>query len=383
MWILSVACLFTGGCDRHQPKKPDPTKGVVTGIVLCADTGKPARFAAVTLSAAPKKDEKIEQGNPLPVTESTATDLEGRFRIEAVEPGRYYAFATLEGYLDPMRGLDFARLDELTSDQEKELDAITQWKDHLIEFTVSAHHAADLSLEVERAAEVGGKVTFDDGSPAIGMHFQLFRKTEKSGLKEVGLSLFKEWPISDVSDGHGRFNLTNLSAGEYTVCALMPSGGHDDAFRVCLGNTFRIKDAKTVKVQAGEVAGGADIEIPLSGLHTVAGTVTALADGHALGHATVRLLYADDREKARETSLLEDGSFSFEYVPEGKYILQVSGAQDAEPKDSQSAPGDAQTMAPKPPLHYTDKELPLNVMDDGDDIQVQLAVTPPDKPQQP
>jgi hypothetical protein len=52
------------------------------------------------------------------------TDLEGRFRLEAVEPGHYYAFATLEGYLDPMRGLDFARIEALTNDQERNLDVI-------------------------------------------------------------------------------------------------------------------------------------------------------------------------------------------------------------------------------------------------------------------
>ena len=107
-----------------------------------------------------------------------------------------------------------------------------------------------------------------------------------------------------------------------------------------------------MKVQAGETAGGADIVIPLSGLHNVAGTVTALADGHALGHGTVRLLYADDREKARETSVLDDGSFSLQYVAEGNYILAVSGAQDAEQKAAEPGPDGSQAEAAKPvPRH--------------------------------
>ena len=128
-WVcaLSVAILFLGGCEHHRAKKPDPTKGTVTGIVICADTGKPARFATVTLSAAPKKGEKVEGGQPLPATETTITGLDGRFRLEAVEPGRYYAFATLEGYLDPIRGLDFSRFDDMANDQERELEAIKQW----------------------------------------------------------------------------------------------------------------------------------------------------------------------------------------------------------------------------------------------------------------
>jgi hypothetical protein len=390
LWILSLVCLLPTACE-NKPKKPDPTKGAVAGIVLCADTGKPARFATVTLSAAPKAgakadatktDENSDQGSPLPATETAITDLEGRFRIEAVEPGLYYAFATEEGYLDPMNSLDFARLNKL-SDKEQELDAIDQWKDHLVELRASVHRTTEVSLQIERAAEIDGTVTYDDGSPAIGMHFQLFRKSAKSGLTEVGMPLFDGWSTHAVSDGHGHFSATNLPAGEYAVCALMPSGSQDSAPRICLGNTFRKRDAGTVKVEAGEAAGGADIVIPLAGLHTVAGTVTTLADGHALGRGTVRLLYADDREKARETSILDDGSFSLQYVAEGKYILEVTGAQDAEQKAAEPGPDNSPAPAakPAPAVRYIDKEIPLTVLSNMDDIQVPLAAAPQDKPQ--
>jgi hypothetical protein len=379
--IACVLCLLPIGCNKHLSKKPDPTKGAVTGIVLCADTGKPARFATVTLSAAPKKDEKLENGDPLPSTESTYTDLDGRFRIEAVEPGRYYAFATLEGYLDPMTGLDFSRLDGLASDRERNLDAISQWKDHLVEVTARVHRTSEIALEVERGAEIGGTVTFDDGSPAIGMHFQAFRKTEKDRWAEVGLALFRDWSMPAVSDSHGRFTLTNLPSGEYTVCALMPSDKEDAAARICLGNVFRRKDAGTVKVRGGEVAGGVDIVIPLNGLHTVAGTVSALADGHALGQGDVQMLYADDREKAREVSLQPDGSFALEYVPEGKYILRISEARDVAQKDPEPGDGEADSTQSKAKAGgYADKEMLLNVLDNMEDVQVQVVALAPEKP---
>lgn len=391
LWILVFVCLLSTGCD-HRPKKPDPTKGVVEGIVLCADTGKPARFATVTLSAAPKTKkngaksaENSDEGNPLPGSETAITDLDGHFRIEAVEPGRYYAFATQEGYLDPLNGLDFARLSGLASDKERNLDVIAQLKDHLVEVTAAVHRTSEVSLTMERAAEIGGTVTFDDGSPAIGMRFQLLRKTEKSGMTEVGLALFDGWSTRAVSDSHGHFSVTNLPAGEYAVCTLMPTDSQDSSPRVCLGNTLRKRNAKTVKVQAGEIAGGADIVIPLAGLHTVAGTVTALADGHALGKGTVRLLYADDREKARETAIEDDGIFSLEYVAEGKYILQISGAQDAEPKASEPGTGSSDTAPVKTPapVVYKDKEIPLVVLDEMNDVQIPLAANVADKSQSP
>lgn len=385
---LSIAFLLLMGCNKFQHKKPDPTKGVVTGIVLCADTGKPARFATVALTSVPKAGEKNDQDDPLPAAEMTVTDLDGRFRMEAVPPGRYYAFATLEGYLDPALGLDPDKLKSLSNDRDRHKYSIEQWKDHLTEVTVGVRRASEISIEIDRAAELTGTVTFDDGSPAIGMRFQLFRKTEKDWTG-VGLPLMDSWSIRAVSDSHGRYSITNFPAGEFTVCTLMPTDTEQAAARVCLGGVFRRKNAKTVKVAAGEVAGGNDIEIPLSGLHTVSGDVTALADGHPLAHATVRLIYSDDREKVRETALQEDGSFSLEYVPEGSYILQVSNAGDADPKGSEPAATgpDAPPANPAPVAHYKDKEVPLQVLTDMEDMQVALSAAQQDnsqlKPQSP
>jgi hypothetical protein len=306
--------------------------------------------------------------------------LDGRFRLEAVEPGRYYAFATLEGYLEPKMGIDPTRFGEKASLRERIQNAIDQWKSHLVEVRVSAHSTADVALQIERAAEITGTVTYDDGSPAIGLPVQLFRKTEKGGLAKVGLN--SDWADRAVSDSHGHFSVTNLAAGEYTICAKMPYESEDSSSRVFLGNTYRLKDAETVKVGAGEVSSGADIEIPLSGLHTVAGTVSALADSHALKDATVRLLYADDREITREVKSLDDGSFSFSYVPEDKYILQVSGAQEAEQEAAETDSGSSGSAASKPVLvrRYADKETAVTVIGEMDDIQMQLVLIPPEKP---
>lgn len=377
LWILSFVCLLAGGCDgRRPPKKPDPTKGTVTGIVICGDTGKPARFATVTLTAAPAKDAKDNDQGPLPALESAGTDLDGRFRMEAVEPGRYYAFATLEGYLDPARGIDFARLEGMEDNRQRSLEAIREWAEQMVEVTVGAHRSSEVVVHVLRAAEIAGTVTYDDGGPAIGMHFQLLRKTGTNGWTGVGLALFNDWKIPATSDGHGRYSLTNLPAGEYKVCALLPADDEDSAPRVCLGNTFRSKNASTVKVQAGETANGVDIVVPLTGLHKVAGTVTAVADGHALGRGRVQLLHADDRELARQTSLLKDGSFEFEFVPDGRYVLQISGAADADP-DGGGQPKHT------PAQTYQDKEMPLIVAGDTEDVNFPVTATPPEKTQAP
>jgi hypothetical protein len=377
--ILFVASLLLAGCNKYAHKKPDPTKGVVTGVVLCADTGKPARFATVALTAAPKTGEKNDQGDPLPAAEITVTDLEGRFRMEAVDPGRYYAFATLDGYLDPALGLDPDKLQSLATDRDRHLYSIKQWKDNLVEVTVSVHRAAEISISIQRAAEISGTVTFDDGSPAIGMRFELFRKTATADFASVGLPLEDTFSIRATSDSHGHYLVTNLLAGEYKLCALMPTDAEQAAARVCLGNVYRKKDAKTVKVVAGENATGTDIEIPLSGLHKVSGSASALADAHPIDHGTVRLLYADDREPARQTDLDENGDFEFDYVPEAKYILAVSGAHDEEKKDAgpDNSGGQSQTTQSVPTVIYADKEMPINVLSDLGNLSFSLTLATP------
>jgi uncharacterized protein (DUF2249 family) len=287
----------------------------------------------------------------------------------------------MEGYLDPERGLDFARLEASGNDREQGLEAINQWKTHLVEVTVSRHRTAEVTIQIERGAEINGVVRYDDGSPAIGMHFLLLRKAEKSDWSSVGLALFRGWSIDTKSDGHGHYSLTNLPAGEYKVCASMPLDNEGAAPAICLGDTFRKKDAKITKLTAGEIMNGEDIVIPLSGLHTVSGTVTALADGHTPAHTKVRLLYGDDHEDARELSPNEEGRFTFEYVPEGKYVLQVTGAEDEEKANAAPGAGNLNPESPKPKVvHYADKEIPLTVENDLDDLPVALTPVLPAVP---
>ncbi len=370
--IPAALCLLVVGCNKYQHKKPDPRKGVVTGIVYCADTGKPARFATVALTSAPKADEKNDSGEPLPPTEIAVTDIEGRFRMEAVEPGRYYAFATQEGYLDPALGVDPEKIQSLTSDRERHQYSIDAWKDHLTEVHAAARRVSEITLEMERAAEIAGTVSFDDGSPAIGMRFEVFRKTQKNGWMPVGLPLMDTWTLRAQSDGRGHYSITNLQAGIYKVCTLMPMETESAAPRVCVGGVFRTKDAPTVKVTPGETVNGVDIEIPLSGLHTVAGHVSALVDGRTVQHGMVRLLYADDRTKARETELDEDGNFTFDYVPKDNYVLAVTGAHDEEQQEA-GGHGESQVA---PARSFADKEMPLAVVNDLEGISITLTAPP-------
>jgi hypothetical protein len=394
--------MLSGCPEDNAPRKPDPTKGTVTGLVLCTDTGKPARFASVMFLPAydPKTAGAGADKDSVDLDETATTGLDGRFRLEAVPPGEYYAFATLDGYIDPTLAIDDNRLGSQASEREKLIDEIEQWKDHMVKLTVAAQHVTDVNVSIDRGAEIDGVMSYDDSSPAIGVRFAVLRKTAQDRWIKVGSNGDGGWPLDEKSDGRGRYSIPDLDEGEYRVCALLPVKDEGASPQFCFGGGFRIDKAETVKVSAGETHIGVDIVLPLDGLFTVAGNITAGTDAHAPSQATVHLLYADDRVEARQTAMLKDGSFSLAYVPAGNYILQVTNAQDA----AANAPGQgaggsngtgqsagqiteggaansgAQAQAAPKVHQYMDKETPLSVQGDLDDVLVTLVEPPP--PQQ-
>jgi hypothetical protein len=392
--VAALVCLALSGCpDDSAPRKPDPTKGTVTGLVLCTDTGKPARFATVMLLRAydPKTAGVGPDKDSVDLDESGTTGLDGKFKIEAVPPGDYYAFATLDGYIDPTLAVDENQLGSGASEREKLIDEIDQWKDHLVKLTVAAQHISDVNVSIDRGAEIDGNVSYDDSSAAIGIRFAVLRKTAENHWIMIGSNGGDE-SVEEKSDGRGRYSIPDLPDGEYKVCALLPVKDENTSPKFCFGGGFRIDKAETVKVSAGETHNGVDIVLPLDGLFTVAGNITAGTDAHAPSQATVHLLYADDRAEARQTPMLKDGSFSFDYVPAGNYILQITNAVDVVASaaaqtsgvsngGNTSGDGSAATPQVVPGVHkYMDKETPLTVQSDMDDVQVTVVEPPP--PQQ-
>lgn len=164
---------------------------------------------------------------------------------------------------------------------------------------------------------------------------------------------------------------------------MMPLDSEDLAPRVCNGNVFRRKNATIVKVNDGGTVHGIDLEVPLSGLHTLSGHVEAVADGHAPSQATITLLYADDREQARKAPIDKDGSFAFEYVPEDNYVLRVSDAEDTpgENGDSEQSDGASGNGPSQVTRHYQTKEMPLRVQSDMKDLDVSLTAEAAARPQ--
>jgi hypothetical protein len=127
--------------------------------------------------------------------------------------------------------------------------------------------------------------------------------------------------------------------------------------------------------------GGQDIEIPLTRLHTIRGSIVAAHDGHILNGGQLSLLYGDDRSEASKASVSkDDNTFTFGFVPEGDYILQARGV-DNDYVEIQDPAGSwpATHTETKFLRGYDTAEQPIHVAGELSGI----VVSAPDSPPQP
>lgn len=128
---------------------------------------------------------------------------------------------------------------------------------------------------------------------------------------------------------------------------------------------------------AGSERDGSDITIPLLGLHSISGSVTALADGHAINWGSVSLLRADDKSVVRYFHISEnpnDGQFNFRFVPDGEYILRVKDPADAVGELQQA--GGVVYTGYKQVHHYASVDMPISVHSDLSNVNLSV----PDQP---
>lgn len=312
--------------------KAKPSEGSVTGIVFSADTNLPARMAQVYLAKRSEDATNLEK--------VATSDLEGRFALLHVPVGTYYVSALLPGYLDRLAHLSPSHLASMKPDERKDFDA------HVSTVVVSAKQPAEVSLVLERAAEIDGIVQFDDGSPATGLHVDLKPKT-KPESDEGGEWLAASELNSDIetnhrsTDDHGRFRLVGVAPGEYFVSVTVPTISADDVnenrimrifqsspvggLTVYSGGSLRASKAAVIRVKTGDTNKDANITIPLSALHSIHGTVVLKSTGHPPPAGFVQLLYADTKELARMT-YAPNGEFDMRYIPEGSFIVRAAAS---------------------------------------------------------
>jgi hypothetical protein len=372
-----------------QPKRAKAPTGTLTGTVYCTDTNLPARRAQISLlQYAPDSFSRRGAG---------VTDLNGQFTTRSILEGSYYVVAVLPGYTNLLSTLTKSHLDAMTEDERKKLLA------QVPSVRISADQPAQVAIQLERGAEIDGKVAYDDGSPAIGLRIS-WKLTSREGGKELppaqgmGEEIAPELP-PNLTDEHGRFRIAGVAPGEYLVGVVVPTESAEHAvtnpivalmdetvgaMEVYVGGGLRPSKAETVKVGAGADSGDADITIPLSKMHTIRGQVVLKRTGQPPPNASVQLLYADTKEPLR-TAIAPNGEFELHWVPEGAFLLRAAASRERLPEADFPEDDEGNGFATSTsfvfslntmPEAHGSAEMPLLVAGDVD----HLSIAVPDPP---
>jgi hypothetical protein len=361
--VLLAATILTVSLHAQTPAAP--STGTVSGHVVCADTQRPARFATIMLlgvplgTPAPKPDPKATSAQQMAAMRSsmnsmklvqTQTDIDGAFIAPTVNPGDYYVFASVPGYIQPKNLVEVAIA--AGADPHKSIPGVPQ-------IHVTADHASQADVSVERGAAISGQARWDDGSPVTRALITLVPPGPDKP-KELPPE-FAMLGIASATGGGGgvaftddlgQFRIAGLAPGDYLVKAVLTTrssfamqGGAMNlagamgaqTLTVFAPAAFHEKDAKPISLKASEEHTGADLSFNLSGLQTISGTVFSAEDHHHLNAGSLKLEDASDKDFTRTSTIDANGTYSLLFVPPGTYTLSVNDASDEAPSSKPSA----------------------------------------------
>ena len=309
--------------------------GTITGHIYCADTNAPARFARVSLIRIPTPDSF--GGGPM---EIATTNTDGLFSLPGAAAGSYYIDVSTPGYISPLRAVENADLFNIDPATRARVMSLVP------NVTISGNDSANIEVRLDRGAAITGTVFFDDGTPASNLQVGASQKNtsaptngRRQGFRGIGFQ-------SARSDDQGHFRLSGLPTGDYIVSAsFMP-----DAVRVPAspqGNPIQFRSGGTpltiyapratttsaaalISVKAGSERSGVDITLPIHALHNITGTVSSAT--HTITGGNIAITGLDDPDFRNITQINDDGTFQFNFIPEGRYTLDVRNATDAPPR---------------------------------------------------
>ncbi|HEY3703909.1 MAG TPA: carboxypeptidase-like regulatory domain-containing protein [Terracidiphilus sp.] len=396
--VLVFLCVAAALSLAQQKRAGRPSGSTVSGHVYCADTNTPARMASVILQPAEQID-AIHPGEDQHISshgEMTQTLLDGSFNIQHVEPGVYYVLAMQQGYVSALASIYAPPAGRATPDARQPKKPLMTAP----RITVQSNLPVAVNVSMERGAAVSGTILYDDGGPAAGVRVSILVRT-KGGWTKLPSSPVASQSYSAGSDDQGHYRISGLPAGEYLLEATLSiqgmyynvnetngtSVGTWPIYSLSFysGGSARQKDAKPIAVTAGEEFGGQDLEIPLTRLHTVRGSIVGAHDGHILNGGKLSLLNADDRSEAGHASVSkDDNTFTFAFVPEGDYILRAEGVDNDYLEVPNNYPNAWPPTHTEPKLlrSYGTAEQPLHVAGELTGISIS-APDPPAQSAQP
>jgi len=244
--------------------------------------------------------------------------------------------------VDPLRGISSADLSNPDPAVQKRIaDAVTT-------VTVTADVPAHQDLRLERGAAISGHVMFDDGSPAAGWTMSVLPVQKAADGAAAAPNIDADIPnmsellakVVHVTDDRGAYRIAGLAAGDYVVRAVLDTqnasaggglmAGGALKLTVMSGNVLHRQDAAVVTLTAGEERGDETLVMPLSKMHSISGLVQAKTDAHVINSGTVALVEDGGGPgailRAQSATVQDDGTFRFDYIANGHYVLKIKMA---------------------------------------------------------
>lgn len=279
--------------------------GVVAGVVVDESTGAGVRKAEVMLTAGPQ-------------ARSALTDAEGRFRFEALAPGRYTVRVSKAGF--------------------EYLEGRGAGSKSLIEVSQSGGETG-LRYLLRPLGLVTGRVVDSDGDPVIGARLMLLGQARRSGRLA-----WLPAQSSAVSDDRGEFRLFGVPSGRYVLGCVSggPRGGlvvraeRYGAVPVFYPDAMEPEQAQILDVKPGSRLEGLTVKTRTAPQFLVRGKVTGLAGEQGLGvHVTVEQAnWARYLGAGRGAVMMQDGGeFVVGPLPAGSYTLFAQQVRMGQPPE--------------------------------------------------
>lgn len=298
----AIALILPAGAQVRTPGSAS-----VEGTVLNDLTDRPLARVRIALK---KMDAKQ------PVT--TATDENGRFRVDDLTPGVYSLTADREAYLRTTT----------VHDGRFATQSLMLWR--------PGQSATGLTVRMRPGAVIAGKIRYRDGDPAIGIPVQFYLQADLRGRRSYALA------ATSVTNDLGEFRAHSLAPGAYYVVARLggsnpesedtpPGSPREEAVSTFYPSGNQLAQAAAIRVASGQEVGGCDLVLGHSKTFRLSGRVVSGLSGQAVMAPGVSLRWLDNSGAGSIPAVQAQagkGVFSANGLAPGTYLLAAEASEN-------------------------------------------------------
>lgn len=323
------------GVSNSNSEEEDDTKitgATVRGRVFYEDTGRPVRYAMVTL-VGENSDMQPYSNYSLKYVK---TDENGEFVMKNVKAGTYLPYIKSEGILNQ----DSYKFSYRRTPKERVQPVLHD------KLTVSGLDEFRINVAAKRGAAISGRVLYADGEAAVGVKVEILKKFGEI-FSNSSLGFGGDTSVGTVkTDDRGAYRIPGLPEGIYIVRVVEPishsinKAEYFYSYRDNQGSILKTyfpegddsSKAKEIELLAGQEQSSIDISIPERRLLGITGKVVRKSDGKPIEKMIVTFnkiseteqKVADFSPQGNTVYSNKSGEWTLKGLPKGKYRISVS-----------------------------------------------------------